>query len=98
MMSAFSQRGGARLGLFNASWPFATLSASHDELRLSCLGSDYVFYRSNTRRLRRHRGLFSVGLRIEHLVPTYPDFIVFWVFDFKRLKARLESLGYEIEG
>ena len=102
MSAPISQTGGARLGHFNASYPFATLSADSQMLRLTCLGRDYVFPRSSIQRLSRHRGLFSVGLRVEHTEPSYPQFIVFWasVFfwtsGFQRLRTQLESLGYAI--
>jgi len=60
------------------------------------------FPRSSLRQLRRHRGLFSVGLRIEHTQDSLPEFIVFWasVFfwtsGFQKLRTQLESLGYDI--
>ena len=101
-MTTFTQTGGARLGNFNASFPFATLSADADALRLSCLGREYHFPRSCIQRLRRHRGLFSVGLRIEHTQDSLPGFIVFWasVFfwtsGFQKLRTQLESLGYDV--
>jgi hypothetical protein len=97
-----SQTGGARLGWFNASFPLATLSADRETLHLSCCGREYHFPRGTIRRLRRHRGLFSVGLRIEHTRDLLPEFVVFWaaVFfwtsSFANLKQKLESLGYEI--
>jgi hypothetical protein len=101
-MATFTQTGGARFDNFNASYPFATLSGDADALRLTCLGREYHFPRTSIRRLRRHRGLFSVGLRIEHTQDSLPEFIVFWasVFfwtsGFQRLRTELESLGYEI--
>src|SRR5689334_5915466 len=103
MITTFSQTGGARLGMFNATYPFATLSGDSDALHLSCVGREYHFPRSSLRQLSRHRGIFSIGLRIEHSVESLPDFIVFWasVFfwtsGFQRLKAQLKSLGYEIQ-
>src|SRR5437868_1776516 len=102
-MATFTQTGGARIGeWFNASYPFATLSVNSDALHLSCFGREYHFPRSSIRRLRQHRGLFSVGLQIEHSQESTPEFIVFWtsVFfwtsGFRKLKTRLETLGYEI--
>jgi hypothetical protein len=96
MTSAFSQTGGARLGWFNVSWPFASLLATKDSLCLSCLGRDYTFSKSAIRSLSRHRGIFSTGLRIEHVEPSFPEFVVFWTFCFQKLKTQLESLGYPV--
>jgi len=102
MNSAFSQTGGARLGFFNATYPFAILSADTEGLRLSCLGRNYAFSKNKIQSLSRHRGIFSVGLRIEHSEPSYPQFVVFWASmffwtsGFQRLKAQLENLGYEV--
>jgi len=103
MTVSYEQKGGARLGWLSASWPFARLSASRESLRLSCPGRDYVFPRSSIRKLSRHRGIFSVGLRIEQRDEVAPEFIVFWasVFfwssGFRKLRAHLEGLGYEIQ-
>jgi len=103
-MPSFTQVGGARIGeWFNASYPAAVLSADSDALHLSCLGREYHFPRSSILRLRRHRGLFSVGLRIEHSADSIPEFIVFWASlffwtsGFQTLKARLEGLGYDVD-
>jgi hypothetical protein len=100
--ASFRQDGGARLGMFNATWPFATLSATPDALLLSCFGREYVFPKPAIQGLSRHRGLFSVGLRIQHTVASHPKFVVFWasVFwwtsGFRRLKNELEMLGYTV--
>lgn len=99
--AVFTQNGGARIDSWNTS--YATLSGYRTALRLSCLNQDYVFPVSQIVSLRRHRGLFSVGLRIDHSVPLYPGLIVFWVSlalrssPFALLKERLEALGYEVK-
>jgi hypothetical protein len=102
LKTEFSQTGGARLDGFNWTYPFATLSGDSDSLRLTCPGRDYTFPKRNIRRLSRHRGLFSIGLRIEYSETSFPTFIVFWasIFfwssGFERLRAELERLGYDI--
>ncbi len=103
MDSSFSVTGGARIGWWNVTIPFARLSADRDVLRLHCFiyGRDHVFYRSSIKRLSRHSVMFSIGLRIEHTVPEYPKFVVFWVSirsrPFLVLKEKLEHLGYVVE-
>jgi hypothetical protein len=98
----FSQTGGARVGWRNVTMPFAVISGDRNALRLSCFGRDYVFHKTTIERLSRYRGLFSLGLRIEHTVPVFPSFMVFWVSiawsrkSFARLKEKLESLGYTV--
>ena len=97
------QKGGARIDSWNVTIPYAVLSACRDSLRLSCLGQDYVFPKDRIIGLSRHRGLFSVGLRIEHDVPLYPAFVVFWVSvffkkaRFSQTKERLNALGYRVK-
>ena len=103
-MAKFIHTGGARLDHFNATFPFATLSCDSEALHLSCGEREYHFPRTSIRRLHRHRGLFSVGLRIEHSEKSLPEFVVFWASaffstsEFRTLRTQLESLGYEIAG
>jgi hypothetical protein len=95
MASTFRQVGGARIGFFNATWPFVWLSATPDGLSLWC-GLRFTFPTERIRRLSWHKGVMSTGLRIEHSVPRYPAFFVFWTFDFPALKQELETLGHEV--
>ncbi len=101
--AGFSQTGGARIDSSNVTAPYAVLSGHRNALRLSCWGQDYVFPKSSIVALGRHRGLFSIGLRIEHDVPLYPRYVVFWVSlalrrsPFAQLKARLNALGYAVD-
>ena len=88
--------------MMNATWPLAIFSGDDDTLYLSCFGRDYVFAKRNIERLSRYRSVFSTGLRIEHNLPWYPSFVVFWVSPFRgrthffALKKELESFGYAV--
>ncbi len=95
MTSTFAQLGGARIGFVNATWPFAQLSADRDAIALRCLFK-FTFPRDSITKLGRYRGFTSSGLQIEHTVPRYPRFMVFWTFSFDALKGELEALGYTV--
>jgi len=95
MASTFAQIGGARIGFINATWPLARLSADRDAIALRCLFK-FTFPRQRITRLSRYRGFTSTGLQIEHTVPRYPGFMLFWTFSFDKLKVELEALGYTV--
>ena len=99
-MTTFTQTGGVRIGTgfgaFNASWPFAGLRVDDTELVLTCLWERWTFPKSSIRRLSRHEGVFSFGLRIEHSIESYPQFMVFWTFLFGHLQQDLQERGYVI--
>src|SRR5438552_155993 len=99
MSTTFSQIGGVRVGgdpfiAFNASWPFASLRLDDSQLTMSCLGKRWIFPKTSIRRLSKHQGLFSVGLRIEHSIENYAEFLVFWTFRYAELRRELEQRGY----
>src|SRR4051812_25052996 len=89
--------GGIRIGdtvmAFNATVPFVALTATRSELQLDYPGGKFVFPRKTVNILSRHRSFFCNGVRIEHTLPEHPEFIVFWTFHFKRVKAKLLGLG-----
>ena len=102
MVATFTQTGGIRVGTgwldaFNASWPFAKLTVTQKQILLSCFSYRYSFPRESIRQLSRHRGWFSVGLRIEHTVPMYDVFLVFWTFNYGALRRRLREMGYAVD-
>lgn len=85
----------------NATWPFARIRVSPDRLRITVtvLGfwkESFEFERVEVRQLRRKRGLFSVGIVVEHVKPAYPPFILFWTFRYKALSRELRRLGYTV--
>ena len=97
MSASFVQTGGVRIGRgFNATWPFANLMVGDENLTLICLWKNWTFPKGSIRRLSKHQGLFSSGLRIEHDIALYPAFIVFWSMGFVELKSELEKSGYVV--
>jgi hypothetical protein len=89
--------GKGMLGKFNATWPFARLTAAPSQLHLSCLSYQFIFPRESIRRLSGHRCLFSTGLRIEHALGHCPAFLVFWTFRFEELRRQLQEMGYTFD-
>jgi hypothetical protein len=85
----------------NATWPFARIRVSSDRLRISVLDWNFSkrwfdFEQLEVRQLRRKRGLFSVGIVVEHLKREYPPFILFWTFRYKTLSRALRRFGYTV--
>jgi hypothetical protein len=97
----FAQTGGVRVGAgtilaFNASWPFATIEVRENAIRISCLWMLWVFPRVSISRLQRHSGAACSGLRLEHTVTDYNQFIVFWSPNFDILAAALRVRGFAV--
>jgi hypothetical protein len=74
-------RGGARIGLINATWPFASLQIAQEKmiLRVFILGT-YVFKPEDVVAVEPY-GIIPIagkGVRIRHRVPNYPEKIIFW--------------------
>ena len=95
------ETGGYRVGrsawlAINASWPFGTLEIHRDRLVLHTMIRGYTFPHESIVRLSLFRGLFSRGLRIEHSIASYPQFIVFWSFRMSRVQQRLAEFGFQL--
>lgn len=91
--------------MLNVTWPFVSFMASEEALKVTCFASTFEFPKRTIRRLKRHKGFISIGLKIEHDNPNYASFLVFWpsssIFygtsEFPEFKRELEKLGYDIE-
>jgi len=96
-MSEIIVTGGARIGLVDATWPFAKLSASPVGLRLKCLLDSYDFAPSQVVSLEPHGSFlrFHNGLRVVHARSDYPSKIVFWCQgNPEELISRIRQAGF----
>jgi hypothetical protein len=94
--------GGAQIGWVNATWPFAKLSASGQEISVGgMLIGRYRFSPEQVAALEPH-GLIPVlgkGVRIVHTVHDYPEKIIFWCFGSPmHLIERITALGFQPRG
>jgi hypothetical protein len=89
-------RGGARIGLFNATWPFAMLRVTNEELSLKVFSKDYKFRKEEIRKLGIFHGWFSTGIKIIHS-SACESHIVFWSFSAKEVLAAAAHAGYSTE-
>jgi len=96
MENVFSQRGGARIGSFNAAWPFARYRIDSNKIELKVFSKGYLFLRNEIVALRKYEGIISLGILIEHQKSEYPHHIVFWTFNYENLKKSTEILGYKV--
>jgi hypothetical protein len=91
--------GGARIGLMNATWPFAQLRLTSKQLVLQVLFlGTYCFEREQVTRIESC-GLIPLvgkGVRIHHRVGAYPKKIVFWYFcvNPESITEKIRQYGY----
>ncbi|MCB9261655.1 MAG: hypothetical protein H6607_04705 [Flavobacteriales bacterium] len=78
-------RGGARVGMANATWPFATLTISKNNITLkvrmfAMLGVNglLIFNPEDITSIKPLNGHFFNGVRINHIVKKYEETVVFW--------------------
>jgi len=78
-MQEFKTIGGARIGWFAATWPFAKLSVSSAHLRLSGILGTHEFVPRDVVSLQYHRSMipFFQGIQIVHIRSDYPSTIGF---------------------
>ncbi len=98
MNEPFQITGGARVGGVNATWPMATLTASAEGLRLSVwLLGNFVFTPDMVVSITRYSKIpvLGWGIRIQHRVPEYPEWLVFWCFgNPDKLLAGIREAGF----
>ena len=96
-MSKFHHRGGVRIGLFNASWPLATLDIDESRILVRVLRREYDFQRDSIRALNRYSGLLSNGVQIQHFLPEVDKLFIFWTFSPGRVYENITACGYDLE-
>jgi len=88
-------RGGARIGLFNATWPFATLTISDTSISLQVFSRRYSLKKEEVTRLEYFRGWFSVGVKIVHKGAVLDSHAVFWSFEPTKVLAEAKRVGFQ---
>ena len=88
--------GGARVGWVSATWPLAKLTASHDRLIVTSLGT-YEFAPEQVEAIERHGSIpiLAWGLRIRHNRPDYPESVIFWCMGSReRVLAEIQQTSF----
>ena len=90
--------GGARIGGVNATWPFATLTATRDSLNLNAtLIGSYSFTPDQVISIEKYTMIpvLGWGIQIRHNVATQPRKIIFWwFFTPNTLVNRIAETGF----
>ena len=97
-MDEIKERGGARIGMANATWPFATLTVNKNELQLkaSIIGC-LVFKPSDIISIQPFVQIpfIGQGIKIKHSVAGYNPKVIFWTMASpKELISRIEQTGF----
>lgn len=87
-------RGGARVGSFNATWPFATLRITADALVLKVLFSEYSLQKVQIVRLEYFNTFLAVGVKIVHTTTKLDEHAIFWSSEPAQILAAAEKLGF----
>jgi len=82
-MNLLKMTGGARIGMANATWPFATLTVTNDRLDLNAsIIGNYSFTKDDIISIEPYYLIpfFGQGIKINHQIPKYKDKVIFWTF------------------
>ena len=91
-----SETGGARIGMGNATWPFAKLKVTRNRLELNAtiLGS-LIFRPSDIISIEPYSEIVKSGIRINHSVSSYNDKVIFWNSgDSAKLISKIKQTGF----
>lgn len=97
-MDEIKKTGGARIGMMNATWPFATLKVNKNKLELNAtILGNLVFTPRDIISIEAY-GLIPVigqGIKINHKVNSYNSKVIFWTMgNPKNLINKIEQIGF----
>lgn len=94
-MNEFKITGGARIGMANATWPFATLTAGRNKIELNAtiLGK-LVFLPGDIIALTPNRGFRGPGVKITHNVANYKSDVIFWTKNPQQVISDIQATGF----
>lgn len=82
-MDKLELTGGARIGMANATWPFATLKVTKDKLELNAsIVGNLVFQPKDITSIETYTmiPLLGQGVKINHRIANYNNKVIFWTF------------------
>jgi len=82
-MTELKVTGGARIGFANASWTFATLKVSKNQLELNAsIIGNLLFQPSDIISIIPYSKIpiLGQGIKINHKVETYKKKVIFWTY------------------
>ena len=90
--------GGARIGMANATWPFATLRVSKDKLELNAsIVGNLVFQPKDIVSIEPYTmiPLLGQGIKINHRIANYNSKVIFWTFkDPSTVVNKIKQTGF----
>lgn len=98
MSDGITVRGGAQIGWVNATWPFAVLTVSAQQLQLTgwLLGT-YTFRPDEIVAIERYGSIpvLATGVKVVHNNSKYPKKMIFWCLNPRGLIERIEGVGFK---
>ncbi len=93
----FIQFGGATFGAKDILWPFVLLKAYPHGIVLKSFNQEYIIDKKQIVDLIEYTGKITSGVLIKHNVPQYPEHIIFWTCNIKKLKGYFHLLGFTVK-
>jgi hypothetical protein len=97
-MNELQLTGGARIGMANATFPFATLKVNKDRLELNAsIVGNLTFQPSDIISIEPYTmiPIFGQGIKINHTVSTYKERVIFWTFkDPNSVVRQIQETGF----
>ena len=95
-MTEFKEVGGARIGIWNVSWPLASLTVRKDSIQLYVvLFGSMTLKQGDVISIQTCSGFLNSGIRINHRVSGHNKNIIFWCFGNPHtLIKRIEDTGF----
>lgn len=97
-MNELQLTGGARIGMANATFPFATLKVNKDRLELNAsIIGNLTFQSSDILSIEPYTmiPIIGQGIKINHRVSSYKEKVIFWTFkDPDTVVRQIQSTGF----
>lgn len=97
-MNELQITGGARIGMSNATFPFATLKVNKDRLELNAsIVGNLIFQASDIISIEPYTmiPIIGQGIKINHKVSNYNDRVIFWTFkDPNSVVQQIKATGF----